>query len=176
MVPDTMETAFTRAGSGPDMIKIISKYFHNMVERQHQSLEYFIMSCTCDIIRRYKPEFFMIHPGNIDAVHHRNELFNEKVNIAIEETDRWIGEIMKALEDSSVKEETNFFLLSDHGQMEISRVININDLLADYGLIRYDNQGNLTGWDAYCLSCGMSAKVFLKNPDDPVLFKKPRLF
>ena len=169
---DTMEAAFTRAGSSPDMLKIIGKYFGNMVERQHPSLDYFIMSCTKDIISKYKPEFFMIHPANIDGARHHYGIFNEKVNTAIEETDRWIGEIMAAMEDAGIREETNFFLISDHGQMDISRVINVNVLLADYGFIRIDENGNFIDWDAYCLSCGMSAVVFLKNPDDCRLYQK----
>jgi len=169
---DTMKAAFTRAGSSPEMLEIIGRYFGKMVERQHPSLDYFVMSCTNDIIRKYKPEFFMIHPANIDGARHKYGLFNEKVNEAIEDTDRWIGEIMAALEDSGVREETNFFLLSDHGQMDITRIININVLLADYGFIRFDEKGNLTGWDAYCLSCAMSAVVFLKDPDDPALYQK----
>ena len=170
---DTMEQAFTRAGSGPEMINIIRKYFGNMLQRQHPSSDYFVMNCVRDIIRQYRPEFFMIHPANIDGARHRHGLFNEKIDKSIEETDQWIGQIMETLDEAGIREETNFFLISDHGQMEIKRVININVMLADNGLIHFDNEnGNLLSWDAYCMSAGMSAHVFLKNPGDKKLYEK----
>jgi predicted AlkP superfamily pyrophosphatase or phosphodiesterase len=170
---DTMEAAFTRAGSAPEMIKILAAYYPLVKERQHSSMDYLVADCACDIIRRYKPELLMLHPANIDGARHEFGLFNEKVDYAIEETDRWIGQIMDALQDAGVREETNFFLVSDHGQLDITRIINVNVMLADYGLIRYDEQaGTITSWDAYCLSGGMSALVYLKNPEDIKVYQK----
>jgi predicted AlkP superfamily pyrophosphatase or phosphodiesterase len=136
-------------------------------------MDYLVADCAGDIIRQYKPELLMMHPANIDGARHEFGLFNEKVNSAIEETDRWIGQVMGALEDAGVREETNFFLISDHGQLDITRVININVVLADYGLIRYDEKaGTIISWDAYCLSGGMSALIYLKNPADPGVYQK----
>jgi predicted AlkP superfamily pyrophosphatase or phosphodiesterase len=170
---DTMEAAFTRAGSAPEMIEILAAYYPFIKERQHSSMDYLVADCACDIIRRYKPELLMMHPANIDGARHEFGLFNEKINYAIEETDRWIGQIMEALQDAGVREETNFFLVSDHGQLDIKRIINVNVMLADYGLIRYDEKaGTIISWDAYCLSGGMSALVYLKNPADIKVYQK----
>jgi predicted AlkP superfamily pyrophosphatase or phosphodiesterase len=169
---DSMEAAFTRSGSSPEMMKIIARHFYNMVEREHPSLDYFIVNCTCDIIRQHKPEFMMIHPANIDSARHHYGVFNEKIDTALEQTDRWIGQIMDALEDAGLREETNFFLVSDHGQMEIKRTININVILADHGLIRCNGSGNIAGWDAYSLSNGMSALVYLKDPGNQKLYRE----
>jgi predicted AlkP superfamily pyrophosphatase or phosphodiesterase len=138
-------------------------------------MDYLVADCACDIIRQYKPELLMVHPANIDGARHQFGLFNEKVDYSIEETDRWIGQVMDALEDAGVRQDTNFFLISDHGQMDITRVINVNVMLADYGLIRYDENGKegvIKSWDAYCLSSGMSALVYLKNPVDHKLYQK----
>lgn len=55
---------------------------------------------------------------------------------------------------------------SDHGQMDISRIINPNVMLADYGFLTVDKEGKITDWKAYCLSNGLSAVVYLKNPED----------
>ena len=169
---DTMEAAFGRTGSNPDMIEIIRNYFYKMTQRAHPSADYFVMNCVCDIIRRFKPEFFMLHPANIDGARHKYGLFNEKIYESLDETDKWIGEIMDALDDAGVRKETNFFLISDHGQMDIKRAVNINVLLADNGLIRTDEKGGLADWDAYCFSAGMSAHVFLKDPGNMALCQK----
>ncbi|MCL2834574.1 MAG: alkaline phosphatase family protein, partial [Treponema sp.] len=169
---DTYEACFARSGSSPAILDIARPYFPELVMRMHPSPDYFIMKCTCDIIRKYKPEFFMIHPANIDSARHEFGVFNGKVDAAILETDQWIGDVMDALEEAGVRDKTNFFLISDHGQMDIKRVININVLLADYGLIRYDEKGNFIDWDAYSLSAGMSAHVFLKNRNDQYIRQK----
>ena len=63
-------------------------------------------------------------------------------------------------------------LTSDHGQMEIKRVINPNVILADHGLIRKNEDGTLEDWEAWCLSGGLSALVYLKNPEDRETYEK----
>ncbi|MDR2617867.1 MAG: ectonucleotide pyrophosphatase/phosphodiesterase [Treponema sp.] len=171
---DTIKAAFARSGSKPEMLEIISRYSSNIKERVHPSMDYLVIGCACDIIKQYKPDLLMIHPANIDGARHEYGLFNEKINKAIEDTDRWIGELMEALDYAGVREETNFFLVSDHGQLDITRVINLNVMLADKGLIRSDSKGNFSGWDAYCLSNGMSALVYLKEPDSPKVYTKTR--
>jgi predicted AlkP superfamily pyrophosphatase or phosphodiesterase len=168
---DTPEAAFARSGSKAEILRIINRYVHRLQEREHPSADMFLMSCACDIIRQYKPELLMIHPANIDGARHQFGLFNEKVDDAVALTDLWIGQLMDALEDAGVREETNFFLISDHGQMNITRAINLNVMLADHGLIRFDETG-LKGWDAYCLSCGMSAQVYLRDPENLVIYDK----
>ena len=54
--------------------------------------------------------------------------------------------------------------MSDHGQMDLSRVIKPNVFFADAGLIQVDENGNLRDWTAFCCSNAMSAMVYLKDP------------
>jgi predicted AlkP superfamily pyrophosphatase or phosphodiesterase len=169
---DTLNAAFARAGSTNKVLKIIDKYKEGMIQRQHPGCDAFKINCCCDIIRQYKPDLLMIHIANIDDYRHKCGVFNDQVTRGIEETDKWIGCIMNAVESAGIKEKTNLVLISDHGQIDINRIININVLLADYGLIHVDKQGELVDWDAYSLSNGASALVFLKNPDDSRIYAK----
>ncbi|GHV38002.1 alkaline phosphatase family protein [Spirochaetia bacterium] len=168
---EKMRDIFKAAGSTEPMLDITEKYA-GYDERQHPSQDKFVINCACDIIRQFNPDVVMIHPANVDGYRHQYGLFNEKVARGVEETDQWIGRVMEAAESTGSARDMAFFLISDHGQIDIKRIININVPLADYGLIRYDDQGKLIDWDAYSLSNGMSALVFLKNPDDPLLYKK----
>ena len=79
-----------------------------------------------------------------------------------------------ALEEAGILEETNLFLVSDHGQQNVCRNISLNVLFAENGLIRLDENGKVKDWDAWCLSNGMSALVFLKDPSDQALYAKVR--
>ena len=68
--------------------------------------------------------------------------------------------------DAGLYEETNFAVISDHGHLPVKQVFNPNVLLAEAGLIKVDEAGKITDWDAYCNSTSLSCQVVMKNPDD----------
>jgi len=142
------------------------------VIRTHPDTDDFLMRCARQIILKYQPDLLMIHPGNVDSYRHRNGLFNDRVTKGIEETDRFIGELMKAVEDAGVADCTNFVLTSDHGQIDIKRVMSPNILLAQAGLIDVDEDGTVKDWKAYCQSGGTSAIVYLKDKNDKETYDK----
>ena len=173
MKGETIKTAFKRAGCNPHMLSIIEKNFtRGTVERQHPVCDEFVINSACDIIRECKPDLLMIHPANFDDYRHKFGSFSDKTKQAARETASYVGRLMKAAEDAGIGREINFFLISDHGQIDITRSMNINVLLADYGLIRYDRDGKLLDWDAYVHSNGMSALVHLKDKNDKGLYEK----
>jgi predicted AlkP superfamily pyrophosphatase or phosphodiesterase len=168
---DTVSAAFSRIGTGGRMMEIIEKNKEGLVCQQHPSQDNFIISCACDIIDRYDPDVLFIHPANIDGYRHQFGVFNEQVSRGVRETDEFIGRIFAAMEKKAPPGETAFFLISDHGQMDIKRIININVLLAGEGLVRY-NGGGVISWDAWSLSNGASALVFLRDPGDKKTYEK----
>ena len=165
----TLAEAFLDMGMQEDLVPIVEKNQHMMVERVHPQCDNFIVACAADIIRKYQPDLMMLHPANIDGVRHHSGLFGKHVAAGIEDTDRWIGELMQAAEEAGIAEDTSFVLTSDHGQMDIKRVINLNVFLRDAGLIRDHND-----WDAWCQSGGMSACIYLRDKDDSLIYEKTR--
>ncbi len=163
---DTPRAAYARMGSDERMLSIVERHIGDNRIRQHPPTERFIIDCSCDIIREYKPDVLFLHPANIDAYRHHSGLFNDRVLKGVEETDQWIGEIMDAVRDAGMLKQTNLVLTSDHGQLEIKRVISLNVLLAERGFISLNEDGTLRDWNAWCLSGGLSALVFLKDPKD----------
>ena len=171
---DTPRAAYARMGSDERMLKIVDRHIRDNRIRTHPETDFFIMGCTLDILREYQPDVLFLHPANIDAYRHHHGIFNDHVRNGIEETDAWIGAIMEVLNDLGIREQTNFVLTSDHGQMNIDRVVNINVLLQEAGLIRLNADGSLASWDAWCLSGGMSALVHLKDPANKAVYEKTR--
>ena len=165
----TLAEAFTEMGMQPELIPIVEKNSHLMVERTHPMCDNFIVSCAADIIRCHKPDLMMLHPANIDGSRHQSGLFGKHIASSMEDTDRWIGELMQAAEDAGVLDETSFVLTSDHGQMDIKRVINLNVFLRDAGLIRSESD-----WDVWIQSGGMSACVYLRDKTDRGIYEKTR--
>ena len=94
-------------------------------------------------------------------VYKRQGLFNERVNASVKETDRWISMLWNAAAETGLENDTDIIILSDHGQLGISRTVCPNVFLRDAGYIQADEQDHLVSWDAYALSCGLSAQVYL---------------
>lgn len=169
---DTPEEAFRRMGSDEQMLRIVEKNSHGVKRPLHPQLDTFIVDCACDVIRECRPDILFLHPADVDWARHQYGVFNDQVKKTIEATDRYIGQIMQAVEEIGAENETNLVLTSDHGQRNIAKIVNLNVALAENGLISLTEQGEFLDWDAWCLSGGMSAQVYLKRPEDGALYER----
>lgn len=181
LIPEVMDDEIE---AQPDLVKlygqVASPCLHKdiivpnlrlMSHKAHPDYELFNTACACDIIRQYKPNLLLTHPGLVDDARHRTGLFNETVNDALRLTDRLIGSLMQAVEDAGIAEDTSFCIVSDHGHLEIKRSIALNVLLRDHGFITADENGNFTDWRAYAQSAGLSAQVFVRDKaDEPAVY------
>jgi len=137
---------------------------------KHPEIDSFQIYCATRIIKEYKPNLMMIHPGYVDNARHRTGLFGEGVNESLRATDGWLGEILDAVEEAGIADTTDIVVLSDHGQLGIVRVMCPNVLLADAGFIKLDADGNIKDYDAIAWSGGLTTQVHLSRPDDKELY------
>lgn len=166
---ESVRQSYMDAGASPEVMRIVDRYMNLNVPRHHPEADNFINACAADIIREFKPQLLMLHPANIDGYRHATGVFSDRVTQGLYEADFWLGEIMRACRDAGIYDDTDFFIVSDHGQMNISRTASPNALLAERGLIDVDAQGNITGWRAFCKSAALSAQVYLSDPGDEAL-------
>lgn len=172
---DPLEDVFARSGSSPEVMeKVVLPNLPKLigVQRQHPASDEFIMGCAADMIRHFAPDVLLVHPAAIDGARHQYGLFGEKVDDSLRDSERWTKMLVDATKAAGVYDQTDFVLMSDHGQMDIKRTVNPNVLLRDHGLIDADADGNMTGWRAYCKSAGMSSQVYVSDPKDPALVKE----
>ena len=172
---ETTCECFAHSGSSPEVIDKIVRPNVHLIEgkhRKHPFCDEFIHACACAMIREYKPNLLMIHPANIDAYRHETGIFSPKVTHSLHEIDMWFGDILKAVRDAGIEEDTNFFIISDHGQLNINRIVAINAVLADQGLIQVNEKGEVEDYTAMIKSTALSCQVYLKNPQDQAALKK----
>ena len=165
---ETTEDAFRRTGSIEEVIDIVEKH-KSIVEGRWQTHPYrdeFGILCARDIILEFAPDVMFVHPANIDAARHENGVFGPHIEKALDDLDRWIGLLGSALEEKGVLGETDIFLVSDHGQMDVRRNIGLNVLFREKGWITLNGKGEITDWKVYCLSNGMSALIYVKDKKD----------
>lgn len=171
-------TAFRDSGSSEEVIKKIVKPNLKYLEGKHRMHPYadaFVMGCAADMLRNFQPDLLMVHPANVDSARHASGLFTSAVTNALYDTNLWLEELFKAAEDAGIYEDTNFFIVSDHGQIEIRRSVALNALLAEEGLLDVAPDGTLKDWTAFAKSGGTSALVYLKDPADQVAWNKTKL-
>ncbi len=176
---DTLRSSFADAGSSPEMLDIIeanAKYLPEGYERggrknfmKWPEEDNFVIHVASQVIREHAPEVMFVHIGMFDSFRHANGVFGLHIDWALDYLDRYIGELMDACRIAGVLEDTNLILVSDHGQQNIRRVINLNVLLADQGLLRVDTEGKIISWDAFSFSNAMSSLIYLRDPGDKKL-------
>ena len=163
---------YRELGASEEMMTIISEAVNRFgIKNQHPEYDELQIYCACEIIKKYKPDLLLIHPGDVDSKRHKSGVFGDLVRESLRNTDRWLGEIFSAIECAGISEDTDIVVMSDHGQINVSRVIAPNVWLKDKGLIRTNEKGEVTDWDAWVSSTGASAQVYLSRPDDKKLYE-----
>lgn len=164
---ETLHDCFANSGSSPEVMqKIVEPNLPRLVNRTHPYCDDYIYGCACSMVREFKPNLLMIHPANIDGYRHRSGVFSSLVTHGLHEVDSWMGQLIQATKDAGIYEETDFVMISDHGQMNIVRAVAMNAVLAENGLIDVNEKGEIVDWVAFSKGTGMSAQVYLKNPDN----------
>lgn len=181
LVPEIMNTDFAGHEDDPAGVyramgttECLMDVVENAIEKfgyvnAHPTYDAFQIYCAAEIIRRYKPDILFTHPGFVDAERHRTGLFTEYVTESVRVTEEWLEELVSALKDAGIYDDTDIVVLSDHGHLSITRTICPNVFLRDKGYIRVDGNEDLESWDAFVGSCGCSAHVYLSRPDDEAL-------
>ncbi|MNI59029.1 Type I phosphodiesterase / nucleotide pyrophosphatase [compost metagenome] len=77
--------------------------------------------------------------------------------------DRRLGEIMQAVEEAGIKDDTVIMVLGDHGQFNVQYKVHLNNLLQAKGLIKEIN--GVMEWRAY-FQCGGGSAYLHVRPGD----------
>lgn len=141
-----------------------SPYFH-----------YLAHGATLDAIRKHKPEVIFEHLSMVDHNRHRHGVFAcEVYKNAYFLIDLMFGATVDALKAAGVYDDTIFVITSDHGQTPVNKIVALNLLFANEGLVKIDENGKLLSWKAYSSSSAHSAQIYLSDPTDEELNAKVR--
>ena len=159
---------YAEAGANEETMEIVRRNIHFVRGhmRKHPWGDEFINACACDMIRLFRPNLLMLHPGNVDGYRHETGVFSPKVVHGLHECDLWLGDILQALDLAGIRAQTNVFVVSDHGQIDVRGSAQPNVLLRRAGLIDVNADGSIRDYRAICKSTGASCQVWLKDPAD----------
>ena len=170
---ESLRDCFAHSGSSQEVMeKVVDANIHRLKSRIHPFCDDFIYSCAASMIREFKPNLLMIHAANIDDYRHKSGVFSNLVTHGLHEVDLWMGLLVKAAQDAGIYDDTDFIMVSDHGQLNIVRALAMNAIFHENGLIELDEAGHITDYTAFCKSSGLSAQVYLKDPDDRAAYEQ----
>ena len=111
---------------------------------------------AADTIRRRRPEFTALHLIDLDEARHHHGTFSPEAAEAVRRNDRRLEDLYRAITETPGMGDALLIAVSDHGQEDIERTVNLTKKMAEYGLDR----------QLFVQSNGMSA-CFFPGEEDP---------
>ena len=154
------------------MEKYFWKYSYQIMGKD-RNLDLFTMSLAPDIIRDYnQPDVMFVKMCDLDTARHANGVFSDEAKQQVKKHSYQFAALIESIRRYGDFDHTNFVVMGDHGQQDITKNLNINVLLRDAGFIKVDENNKLIDYDAYCYSVSLSAWIKLKNPEDKQMYDK----
>ena len=129
-------------------------------------LDDFVTESTVHTIKTKKPDLMLIHLVDLDTQRHHYGFSSDEAHDALRRHDVRLGKVIAALKESGIYEQSTIVALGDHSALDHSKVVKLNVLLKESGLIQLNKRGKVKDWKAYCKSNDGSAYIYLKDPED----------
>ncbi|MGH7700726.1 MAG: alkaline phosphatase family protein [Gemmatimonadales bacterium] len=127
---------------------------------------------TAEIVRRWDPDFILLHLLDIDHWKHETGPVGDSVWAALPRTDRQIGVVLRALAERP--RATTVIVTSDHGFLPYHHVLRPGVLLVRAGLVTLNDRGRVTDWEAGIVGNGGGAFFLPRDSTDPTIARRIR--
>ena len=89
----------------------------------------FAAALAADTIRRHQPDLTALHLIDLDATRHHYGTFSPESRESIHRLDRRIADLLRAVQETPGMEDALVILVSDHGQDDIRRTVDLRETL-----------------------------------------------
>lgn len=175
---DQVEEVFAAQGANEEALKAVRENIGHFPREMaglmpvEDRFDEFLMGCACSLIRNVQPDVMLVHNCLLDSFRHKAGVFSDLIPKGLDITDRWLGDVIAAMEDAGVYEQTNFVILSDHGHLDVSRKVNLNVLFREAGLLEVAPNNTVYNWQAYAQYNGVSTTVHLIDNTNLKLYNR----
>lgn len=144
-------------GTAPWILHMELKHGRERVSTQQPYLSDYAAILACDVIETHQPDLTCVHFVALDEMRHQHGTYSKEAVDALHQLDRLVCTIWETMQRTPGMEDALLFIVSDHGQADIDRTVNLTDMLA------------ANGWGKEVLgvqSCGMTAYIRIDDEDD----------
>lgn len=168
VIPDN-EQEIIRQRSTPGFFDELYPYIKDSFQlHKHYKGDQLCFDTAEYLINTYQPDVMYIHLIVIDYLRHNYGVFSQELKKGYEFLDKGFARIFDALKNQGLEKQTIINVTSDHGHLDIRKVISINRFLRDHGYITIDQQGKLLDWSAYFHTCSLSGHLYIKNHNSDI--------
>ncbi len=171
-IPEIWPIATTKDKDGMYR-KAVSKSAWPVFEKAKKYLEYrdkpfydlYATTAAENIISSFSPDLTLLHLSQIDHAKHRSGSSIDVLQSAYDFIDEKVGQIVEAVKGNGNYENTTFFLLGDHGHIDVKRVFSINTVLKEKGYIDV-REGKIESYRIICHPSSFTSVVYLNDIDE----------
>jgi predicted AlkP superfamily pyrophosphatase or phosphodiesterase len=124
------------------------------------------------MVRSFRPNLLLLHIFDSDTNAHTFGPDSPEALGAVERADAEVSRVLEAVNDAGLSGETDVVIVSDHGFLPVQKQLQLNFVFKREGLLRTNERGQITSWDAAFHSSGGAGFVYLKQPDDRILVSR----
>lgn len=143
-----------RYGSKRFLMTSPYKHRHLLDGKNMEKLDNFSKTVLSDLIDKDLSDLTLVHMISIDAAKHDYGINSKETLDAIQKVDNHIGHLYDKVKDN---DDVTFVLVSDHSQIDSTKLIDINKIFKDNNLLFDD------GCIAYPHTCDGSCYVYLPS-------------
>lgn len=154
------------SGTPAFTIRLDRKYGHLRKGIQQPELDEFLTAGILDTIRTKNPDLMAIHYVDLDAMRHQYGVKSPEAKAAIDRMDRHLGQIIQAMKEKGIFEDTVIAVLGDHYQIDTHTVVRFNQLFKEEGWLRTNAKGQITEWDVLAKEAGGSCYIYTTEAAD----------
>jgi len=93
-------------------------------------------AAACHVIRQRKPNLLLLHLLLTDGLQHKYGPQTPGAMAAIAVADAHVRDVLKALDDAGIRQETTIFIVADHGFASATKLVCPNVLFRKEGLLK----------------------------------------
>ncbi|HRE80788.1 MAG TPA: ectonucleotide pyrophosphatase/phosphodiesterase [Opitutaceae bacterium] len=114
------------------------------------------------VFSKHRPNLLMLHIVNTDVTHHRYGPGSPPSYTALSYADRLVGDLVKTVNESGLRDRTTFIVTTDHGFKQVEKFLHPNVVLKQAGYLRPAGP-SIAQCDAYVVTQGGVAMLFITN-------------
>ena len=142
----------------------LNKMFGNIRKGTTQpALDDFVLECVKHTIYKYTPNLMLIHFTDVDTNRHNYGYGSKEANDALLRHDNRLGEIIKALKNKNIYNNSTIVALGDHSALDVSKSIRLNKLFLDNNLIKVNDKGKIIDYKVISKSLDGSCYIYFKD-------------
>lgn len=160
------------SGSVKYQLDLNKRFGHLRHGLSQPDLDNFVHESVKYTITKYKPNLLLIHYTDVDTNRHYHGYNSKEANEALLRHNERLGEVIKALKEANIFEESTIVALGDHSALDGDYMIRLNSLFREAGLLKVNEKGIIKSYKAVAKTCDGSSYVYLKDKNDTETYKK----